>query len=168
MRRAYKPLFWRATRPENTADCMNEWKYFLKYNINISIIIRFKQYLRSIIQSIEFTRRVARQNNGLYVLRMIVKLAYSVFLRLVGRIQPRITVRRNAEKPAMRKLQARICCSHLGDRDNNRDGESVWVAYMKAPRMGQWGRIVVLYATFHTVNWSTVCYSKRYVYYIVS
>ena len=84
MRRAYKPLFWRATRPENTADCMNEWKYFLKYNINISIIIRFKQYLRSIIQSIEFTRRVARQNNGLYVLRMIVKLAYSVFLRLVG------------------------------------------------------------------------------------
>ena len=77
MRRAYKPLFWRATRPENTADCMNEWKYFLKYNINISIIIRFKQYLPSVIQSIEFTGRVARQNNGLYVLRMIVKLAYT-------------------------------------------------------------------------------------------
>ena len=76
MRRAYKSLFWRAIRPENTADCMNEWKYFLKYNINISIIIRFKQYLPSSIQSVEFTRRVARQNNGLYVLRMTVKLAY--------------------------------------------------------------------------------------------
>ena len=77
MRRAYKPLFWRATRSENTADCMNEWKYFLKYNINISIILRFKQYFPSYIQSVEFTGRVARQNNGLYVLRMIVKLAYS-------------------------------------------------------------------------------------------
>ena len=77
MRRTYKPLFWRATRPVNTADCMNKWKYFLKYNINISIISRFKQYLPSIIQSVEFVGRVARQNNGLYVLRMIVKLAYN-------------------------------------------------------------------------------------------
>ena len=68
-------LFWRATRSVNTADCKNEWKYFLKYNIDISIIIRFKQYLPSIIQPVEFTGRVARQNNGLYVLRMIVKLA---------------------------------------------------------------------------------------------
>ena len=75
MRRMYKPLFWRATRPVNTADCINEWKYFIKYNKNMSIIIRFKQYLLSIIQSVEFTGRVARQNNGLYVLRMIVKLA---------------------------------------------------------------------------------------------
>ena len=55
---------------------MNEWKYFIKYNINISIIIGFKQYLPLIIQSAVFTGRVARQNNGLYVLRMIVKLAY--------------------------------------------------------------------------------------------
>ena len=55
---------------------MNEWKYFIKFNINISIITRFKQYLPSIIQSVEFTGRVARQNNGLYVLRMIVKLVY--------------------------------------------------------------------------------------------
>ena len=76
MRRTYKPLFWRATRPVNTADCMNEWKYFLKYIINLSNMIRFKQYLPSIIQSAEFTGRVARQNNGLYFLRMIVKLAY--------------------------------------------------------------------------------------------
>ena len=64
----------------NTADCMNEGKYFLKYNINISIIIRFKQYLPSIIQPVEFTGRVARQNNGLYILCMIVKLAYCVSL----------------------------------------------------------------------------------------
>ena len=70
------PKSRRATRPVNTADCMNEWKYFLKYNINISIIIRFKQYIPSIIQPVKFTGRVARQNNGLYVLRMIVKLAY--------------------------------------------------------------------------------------------
>ena len=83
MRRTYKPLFWRATRSVNTADCKNEWKYFLKYNINISIIIRFKQYLLSIIQSVEFTGRVARQNNRLYVLRMIVKLAYR-WLRCSG------------------------------------------------------------------------------------
>ena len=76
MRRTYKALLWRATCPVNTADCMNEWKYVFKYNINISIIIGFKQYLPSIIQSVEFTGRVTRQNNGLYVLRMIVKLAY--------------------------------------------------------------------------------------------
>ena len=75
MRRTYKPLFWRATRPVNRGDCMNEWKYFIKYNVNISIIIGFKQYLPSILQSVEFTGRVPRQNNGLYVLRMIVKLA---------------------------------------------------------------------------------------------
>ena len=56
---------------------MNEWKYFLKYNINVSVIIRFKQYLPSIIQSVEFTGCVARQNNGLYVLHKIVKLAYN-------------------------------------------------------------------------------------------
>ena len=62
MRRTYKPLFRRVTRPVNTADCMNEWKYFIKYNINISIIKCFKQYLPSFIQSVEFTGRVARQN----------------------------------------------------------------------------------------------------------
>ena len=78
MRRTYKPLFWRVTRSVNTADCMNEWKYFLKYNIDISIVIRFKQYLPSIIEPVAFTGRVARQNNGLYVLRMIVKLACTV------------------------------------------------------------------------------------------
>ena len=76
MCRTYKPLFWQATRLVNTAGCMIEWKYFLKHNINISIIIRFKQYLPSTIQFIEFTGRVARQNNGLYVLHMMVKLAY--------------------------------------------------------------------------------------------
>ena len=75
-----------ATHPVNTANCMNEWKYFLKYSINISIIIRFEQYLPSIIQSVEFTGRVARQNNGLYVLRMIVKLAYSTFILLGARV----------------------------------------------------------------------------------
>ena len=36
----------------------------------------FKKYYHSFIQSAVFTGRVARQNNGLYVLRMIVKLAY--------------------------------------------------------------------------------------------
>ena len=56
---------------------MNEWKYFIKSNIDILIIIRFKQYLPAIIQSVQFTGRVAPQNKGLYVLRMIVKLAYT-------------------------------------------------------------------------------------------
>ena len=42
-------------------------------------IIYFKKYFHSFIQSVEFTGRVARQNNDLYVLRMIVKLAYSNF-----------------------------------------------------------------------------------------
>ena len=55
---------------------MTEGRYFLKYNIDMSIVIRFKQCLPSIIQSVEFTGREARQNNGLYVLHMIVKLAY--------------------------------------------------------------------------------------------
>ena len=49
---------------------------FLKYDRNISVIIHFKQYVRSFIQSAVFTGRVAHQPNRLYVLRMIVKLAY--------------------------------------------------------------------------------------------
>ena len=65
-----------ATRPVNTADCTNEWRYFLKYSINISTIIHFKQYLPSFIKSAVFTGRAARQTNRLYVLRMTVKLAY--------------------------------------------------------------------------------------------
>ena len=36
------------------------------------------KYFHTFIQSAVFTGRVARQNNGLYVLRMIVKLAYTV------------------------------------------------------------------------------------------
>ena len=55
---------------------MNEGRYVLKYNMNISIIIHFKQYLPSSIQSAVFIGRVARQTNRLYVQRMIVKLAY--------------------------------------------------------------------------------------------
>ena len=51
---------------------------FKKYNINISIIIHFKQYLPSSIQSAVFTGRAARQKNCLYVLYMVVKLAYLV------------------------------------------------------------------------------------------
>ena len=49
----------------------------LKYDRNISVIIHFKQYVHSFIQSTMFTGRLARQTNRLYVLRMIVKLAYS-------------------------------------------------------------------------------------------
>ena len=52
---------------------------FLKYDRNISILIHFKQYVHSFIQSAMFTGRVARQTNRLYVLRMIVELAYSRF-----------------------------------------------------------------------------------------
>ena len=77
MRSTYKQFVWRAARPVNMVDCMTEWRYFLKYNRNVSIKIHFKQYLHSFIQSVMFTGRVARQTNRFYVLRMIVKLAYS-------------------------------------------------------------------------------------------
>ena len=50
---------------------------FFKYDRNIPIIIHFKQYVCSSIQSAVFTGCVARQTNRLYVLRMIVKLAYN-------------------------------------------------------------------------------------------
>ena len=72
MRSTYKRFVWRAPRPVNTSDCMNEWRYCLKCNKNISILT----HLHSFIQSAMFTGRVARQTNRLYVLRMIVKLAY--------------------------------------------------------------------------------------------
>ena len=55
---------------------MIEGKYCLKCIIIDIFILYFKKYFPSFIQSVEFTGRVARQNNGLYVLRMIVKLAY--------------------------------------------------------------------------------------------
>ena len=32
-----KQFVWRAARPVNTTDCMNEWSYFLKYNRNTSM-----------------------------------------------------------------------------------------------------------------------------------
>ena len=54
---------------------------FLKYDRNISIIIYFKQYTHSFIQSAMFTRRMVRQTNRFYVLRMIVKLAHSRGIR---------------------------------------------------------------------------------------
>ena len=57
---------------------MNEWRYCLKCNKNISILTHFQQYLHSFIQSAMLTGRGARQTHRLYVLRMIVKLAYSM------------------------------------------------------------------------------------------
>ena len=42
----------------------------------ISIILHFKQYLHSFVQSARFTGRVTHQTNHLYVLHMIMKLAY--------------------------------------------------------------------------------------------
>ena len=82
MRSTYKRFVWRAPRPVNTADCMNEWRYCLKCNKNISILTHFQQYLHSFIQSAMFTGCVARQTNRLYVLRMTVKLAYCCVLLL--------------------------------------------------------------------------------------
>ena len=76
MRRTYKPLFWRATRPVNSMDCMTEGRYCLKRIIIDIFILYFKKYFHSFIQSAVFSGRVARQNNGLYALRMIVKPAY--------------------------------------------------------------------------------------------
>ena len=76
MRRTYKPLFWQATRPVNSTDCMIEGRYCLKRIIIDVFILDFKNYLHSFIQSAVFMERVARQNSGLYVLRMIGKPAY--------------------------------------------------------------------------------------------
>ena len=85
MRRTYKPLFWRATRPVNSTDCMIEGRYCLKRIIIDIFILYFKKYFHSFIQSAVFTERAALQNNGLYVLRMIMKLAYSTPSRSVSR-----------------------------------------------------------------------------------
>ena len=75
----YKWFVWRATRPVNKADCMSEWRYFLKYNRNVSIISTHLQYLPSFMQSAMFTGHLARQTICLYVLHMIMKLAYWQF-----------------------------------------------------------------------------------------
>ena len=76
MHRTYKPLFWRATRPVNSPECMIEGRNCLKRIIIDIFILYFIKYFHSFTQSVVFTGRVARQNNGLYVLRMIVKLVY--------------------------------------------------------------------------------------------
>ena len=88
MRSTYKRFVWQAPRPVNTVDCINEWRYFLKCNKNISILTHFQQYLHSFIQSAMFTGRVARQTNRLYVLRMIVKLAYIYLSTLISLYLP--------------------------------------------------------------------------------
>ena len=62
---------------------MIEGIYYLKRIIIDIFILYFKKYFHSFIQSAVFTGRVARQNNGVYVLRMIVKLAYCVGKRAV-------------------------------------------------------------------------------------
>ena len=62
MRIAYRRFIWRPTRPVNMVDCMSRWRYFLKYNINISIIIHFKQCLPSFIQSAVFYRACGPPN----------------------------------------------------------------------------------------------------------
>ena len=59
-------------------------RYCLKRIIFDKFIIYFKKYFHSFIQSAVFTGRVARQNNGLYVLRMTVKLAYCINNREKG------------------------------------------------------------------------------------
>ena len=53
----------------------SEGTYCLKRIIIDIFILYLKKYFHSFIQSAVFTGRVAHQNNGLYVLRMIVKLA---------------------------------------------------------------------------------------------
>ena len=55
MRRMCKPLFWRATRPVNSTDCMIEGRYCLKRIIIDIFILCFKKYFHSFIQSAVFT-----------------------------------------------------------------------------------------------------------------
>ena len=42
MRSTYKRFVWRATRPVNMADCMNEWRYCLKRIIIDIFLLYFK------------------------------------------------------------------------------------------------------------------------------
>ena len=51
MRRTYKPLFWRATRPVNSTDCMIEGRYCLK-RIMIDIFILYFKKIFSLIHTI--------------------------------------------------------------------------------------------------------------------
>ena len=62
MRRTYKPLFWRATRPVNLTDCKIKGRYCLKPIIIDIFTLYFIKYFHSFIQSPVFTGRVARQN----------------------------------------------------------------------------------------------------------
>ena len=43
MRSTYKRFAWRATRPVNTADCVNEGRYCLKCIITDILILYFKK-----------------------------------------------------------------------------------------------------------------------------
>ena len=52
----------------------------------IDIFLYFKKISPSFIQSTVFTGRTARQKNRLYVLRMIVKLAYSKLASIAKKI----------------------------------------------------------------------------------
>ena len=47
MRSPYKRFVWRATRPVNKADCMNEGRYWLKCVIIDIFLLHFKKYLIS-------------------------------------------------------------------------------------------------------------------------
>ena len=55
---------------------MNEERYFSKCIIIDTFLLYFEKYLPSLIQSVVFTGRVARQTYRLYVLHMVVNLVY--------------------------------------------------------------------------------------------
>ena len=111
MRSTYKQFVWRAARPVNMVDCMTEWRYFLKYNRNISIKLHFKKYLPSFIQSAMFTGRVAR----FYILRVIVKLAYRpcAWWRFADQFTP---------KPHIQNAK----CSQRTGIEKNTDQHEMW------------------------------------------
>ena len=64
MRRTCKPLFWRATRPVNSTDCMIEGRYCLKPITIDMLILYFKKYFHSFTQSAVFTGRVAAKTTA--------------------------------------------------------------------------------------------------------
>ena len=76
MRSTYKRFVWRATLPVNTADFVNEPGRDCLKCIRIDM---FLSYFKKTV----FIGRVARQTNRLYVLRMIVNLAYLSLLLLM-------------------------------------------------------------------------------------
>ena len=76
MRSTYKRFVWRATRPVNTADCMDEGRYCLKRIIIDIFILYFKNISTHSRNPLCLQDVWPAKQTACDVLRMTVKLAY--------------------------------------------------------------------------------------------